>query len=133
MFGNNGNYYGGQMQQGSAPWQVRYQEPQAPIFRGEIINVNGAAGARSLRLAPNSSVILRDANEPIVWLCEADGTGYFEPVPYSVTPYQAQPAVDVNDLARRIARMEAMMDAQSDDEPEEQPKRRRQSAKDDAE
>ena len=126
MFGNN-NYYGAQQMPQNA-WQ-RYQEPQTPIYRGEIINVNGAAGARSLRLAPNSSVILRDANEPIVWLCEADGTGYFEPVPYTVAPYQAQPAVDVNDLARRITRMEAMLDAQSDDEPQtQQPKRRRQSA-----
>lgn len=118
-----------QTQYGPASWQ-RYQEPQVPVYRGEIINVNGAAGARSLRLAPNSSVILRDANEPIVWLCEADGTGYFEPIPYSVTPYQAQPAVDVNDLVKRIARLEAMLSAKSDDDQTDAPRRRRQPTED---
>lgn len=120
------NPYGGYAAQAPASWQ-RYQEPQTPIYRGEIINVNGAAGARSLRLAPNSSVILRDANEPIVWLCEADGTGYFEPIPYSVAPYQAAPAVDVNDLVKRIARLEAMLNEQpDDDQPTAAPRRRRQ-------
>ena len=118
------NQYGGYAANAPASWQ-RYQEPQA--YRGEIINVNGAAGARSLRLMPNSSVILRDANEPIVWLCEADGTGYFEPIPYSVTPYQAMPAVDVNDLVKRIARLEAMLNEQpNDDEPSAAQRRRRQ-------
>ena len=120
------NPYGGYAAQAPASWQ-RYQEPQTPIYRGEIINVNGAAGASSLRLAPNSSVILRDANNPIVWLCEADGTGYFEPIPYSVTPYQAQQDADVNDLAKRIARLEAMLNEQpNDDEPSAAPRRRRQ-------
>lgn len=120
------NPYGGYAANAPASWQ-RYQEPQTPVYRGEIINVNGAAGARSLRLAPNSSVILRDANNPIVWLCEADGTGYFEPIPYSVTPYQAQQDADVNDLAKRIARLEAMLNEQpNDDEPSAAPRRRRQ-------
>lgn len=119
------NSYGGYAAHAPASWQ-RYQEPQAPIYRGEIVNVNGAAGARSLRLAPNSSVILRDTNEPIVWLCEADGTGYFEPIPYSVTPYQAQPAVDMNDVLKRIARLEAMLSEQPDDDPIAAPRRRRQ-------
>lgn len=120
------NPYGGYGAQAPASWRQPYGEPQTPIYRGEIINVNGAAGARSLRLAPNSSVILRDANEPIVWLCEADGTGYFEPIPYTVAPYQAQPAVDVNDLSRRLARLEAMFSEQSDDDQSTAPKRRRQ-------
>lgn len=98
------------------PWQQRMNVPQqTPVYQGQIINVNGAAGARSMRLAPNSSVILRDANSPIVWLCEADGTGYFEPVPYTVAPYQAQPQADVNDIERRLARLEAMMVGKSDD------------------
>lgn len=110
----NSNPYGGYFPQNNAPWQ-RAMQPQAPVYQGEIINVNGAAGARSLRLAPNSSVILRDANEPIVWLCEADGTGYFEPVPYTVAPYQQKPQTDVGDIERRLARLEAMMIGQSDD------------------
>lgn len=120
------NPYGGFYPQAGAtmPWQR--QQPQTPVYSGEIINVNGEAGARSLRLAPNSSVILRDANSPIVWLCEADGTGYFEPVPYSVAPYQAKPQTDMGDIEKRLTRLEAMLLEQSDDEQSETPRRRRQ-------
>lgn len=132
----NGNPYGGfYAQPGAAmPWQrpmpcapMQGGQPQTPVYNGEIINVNGEAGARSLRLAPNSSVILRDANSPIVWLCEADGTGYFEPIPYTVSPYQARPQADMSDYERRLARLEAMLIyEQSDDEPAgETPRRRR--------
>lgn len=127
----NSNPYAGYFpQSGVTPWQRRQQPP---VYSGEIINVNGIAGARSLRLAPNSSVILRDTNSPIVWLCEADGTGYFEPVPYTVSPYQEQPQADVNDMERRLARLEAMLLEQSDDEPTERPRRRIQQAEQPAE
>ena len=122
----NSNPYGGYYPQGAVPPWQRQQQPS--VYSGEIINVNGVAGARSLRLAPNSSVILRDTNSPIVWLCEADGTGYFEPVPYTVTPYQERPQADVNDIERRLSRLEAMLNEQSNDEQTERPRRRRQQA-----
>ena len=97
-------YYSGLPQQPMAQtWQPRMPQMQpqtAPAYMGEIVKVNGMAGAQSLRLAPNSGIIALDTTAPIVWLCQADGAGYFTPEPFSITPYQA--ATPESDFERRL-------------------------------
>lgn len=78
-------------------------------YQGQITRVNGRNGADALRLAPNSSVLLMDENDPIVWLKVTDGAGYATVTPYSVTPYQAAAPVDVNGLEARVKRLEEML------------------------
>lgn len=84
-------------------------------FAGQITRVNGRNGADALRLAPNSSVLLMDENDPIVWLKVTDGAGYATVTPYSIAPYQAATPVDVNSLEERVKRLEEMINAKSDD------------------
>ena len=83
-------------------------------FAGQITRVNGRNGAEAFRLAPNSSILLMDENDPIVWLKQTDGAGYATVTPYTVTPYQAAP-VDVNSLEERVKRLEEKLNAKSDD------------------
>ena len=87
--------------------------PQA--FAGQITRVNGRNGAEALRLAPNSSILLMDEHDPIVWLKVTDGAGYATVTPYSIAPYQAAAPVDVNSLEERVKRLEEMLNAKSDD------------------
>ena len=96
-----------------------YPSPVMPIT-SQIIKVNGEAGARSLHLTPNSSILLLDENNPIVWFIQADGAGYFNPIPYDLTPHQAAPQVDLNQLGdnlnqidNRLKRVEEMLNEQS--------------------
>ena len=77
--------------------------------RQEIIRVNGENGARALQMAPNSSVLLLDENSPIVWLVITDGAGYKTVSPYTITPYQPEPPVDVRGLEERLKRLEDML------------------------
>ena len=84
-------------------------------FAGQITRVNGRNGADALRLAPNSSVLLMDENDPIVWLKVTDGAGYATVTPYSIAPYQAAAQVDVNSLEERVKRLEEKLNAKSDD------------------
>lgn len=84
-------------------------------FAGQITRVNGRNGADALRLAPNSSVLLMDENDPIVWLKVTDGAGYATVTPYSIAPYQAATPVDVNSLEERVKRLEEKLNAKSDD------------------
>ena len=84
-------------------------------FAGQITRVNGRNGADALRLAPNSSVLLMDENDPIVWLKVTDGAGYATVTPYSIAPYQAATPVDVNSLEERVKRLEDKLNAKSDD------------------
>ena len=84
-------------------------------FAGQITRVNGRNGAKAFRLAPNSSILLMDENDPIVWLKQTDGAGYATVTPYTVAPYQAAAPVDVNSLENRVKRWEQILNAKSDD------------------
>ena len=88
--------------------------PQAPQ-RCEVIRVNGRNGADAFRMAPNSSILLLDENEPLVWLKTTDGAGYATVAPYRIAPYQQPAPVDLNALDARIRRLEEKLDVKSDD------------------
>lgn len=83
--------------------------------QSQIIRVNGKNGAEAFRMAPNSSILLLDENDPIVWLKTSDGAGYCTVTPYTIAPYQSAPPVDVNSLENRVKRLEDMLNAKSDD------------------
>ena len=44
--------------------------------RCQVIKVNGRNGADAFRMAADSSVLLLDENDPIVWLKTTDGAGH---------------------------------------------------------
>ena len=77
--------------------------------RYEIIKVNGEAGAKNFRMAANSTALLLDENEPIVWFVQTDGAGYCVATPYDITPHHKIPPVDVNQLEQRVAQLEEMI------------------------
>ena len=83
--------------------------------RMEIVRVNGENGARAFQLPPNSNVLLLDESAPLVWLVQTDGAGYKTVAPYTITPYQTQPAPDYNSLAERIQRLEDMINGRKPD------------------
>lgn len=83
--------------------------------RMEIVRVNGENGARAYQLPPNSNVLLLDESAPLVWLVQTDGAGYKTVAPYTITPYQAQPAPDYNSLVERIQRLEDMINGRKSD------------------
>ena len=83
--------------------------------QSQIIRVNGKNGAEAFRMAPNSSILLMDENDPIVWLKTSDGACYCTVTPYTIAPYQSAPPVDVNSLENRVKRLEDMLNAKSDD------------------
>lgn len=89
---------------------MQYSMPQ----HTEIIKVNGKNGAEAYNMMPNSSILLLDETEPIVWLAQTDGAGYKTLKPYTITPYQPEPQVDVKTLEQRIARIEVMLNESND-------------------
>ena len=82
--------------------------------RLEVIRVNGENGARAFSLPPNSSILLLDETAPLVWLAQTDGAGYKTVTPYTISPYQAEPAPNYNSLEERIKRLEDKLNEQSD-------------------
>lgn len=94
-----------------APYYWGQQNYNAPHY--DIIKVNGENGANAFNLGPNSKVLLLDETAPIVWFVQTDGAGYKTVTPYSITPYQPIPPVDVNDLAARLQALEEKVNAKS--------------------
>ena len=92
----------------------QYPVNQQNAQRYEIIHVNGENGARALQMLPNSNALLLDDTQPIVWLAQTDGAGYKTVTPYTITPYQPEPTVDVKTLEHRIARLEEIVSAKSE-------------------
>lgn len=84
---------------------IQPQIAQQP--RLEIIKVNGRNGAEAMQLAPNSSVLLLDINDPIVWFVSTDGAGYKTCMPYQITPYKAANESSIEEL---ISKLNARLD-----------------------
>ena len=72
------------------------------VQRYDIIKVNGRNGANALTMAPNSSVLLLDINDPIVWFVSTDGAGYKTCIPYSISPYKAADNESIEELISKI-------------------------------
>ena len=80
------------------------------LQKQEIVRVKGENGAKMLPMGPNCSAIALDEDNPIVWLVQTDGAGYKTVSPYSISPYQPAPPLDINALDERIKRIEAIID-----------------------
>lgn len=92
------------------------QQPPAPQM--EIVKVNGENGAQAFQMAPNSSAILLDTTNPIVWVVMTDGAGYKTVTPFDITPHKSDPVAKVSDLDTkfdelnsRLTRLEERMNS----------------------
>ena len=54
----------------------------------EVVKVHGREGANAFQMGPNSSILLLDENDPIVWLAKTDGAGYKTVTPFRIAPYE---------------------------------------------
>lgn len=111
MYNTFGQQFGPQFMSQPQPFQGWSQN----LPRQEIIRVNGENGAKAYQMAPNSSALLMDESAPLVWLVQTDGAGYKTAVPYTIAPYQSQPAPDLNALEERIKRLEEMLNGKKPD------------------
>lgn len=111
MYNTFGQQFSPQFMSQTQPFQGWGQN----LPRQEIIRVNGENGAKAYQMAPNSSALLMDESAPLVWLVQTDGAGYKTTVPYTIAPYQSQPAPDLNDLEERIKRLEEMLNGKKPD------------------
>lgn len=78
--------------------------------RCQVIKVKGEAGAKNIRMGPNSSILLLDETAPIIWYAQTDGTGYLTVTPFDYSPHRdpAQVSIDnhINELTERVKRLE---------------------------
>lgn len=87
----------------------QYANQQQFTNQQQIIKVNGENGAMAYQMPANSSALLLDESEPIVWLKQTDGAGYPTITPYKIEPYRKPEAPDYGSILKRIERLEGMI------------------------
>lgn len=81
----------------------------------EIIKVNGKEGANAYPLnIPNSSVLMLDINQPILYVKISDGAGYCNITSYTISPLKEvinDSGINTDDLEKRIKRLEELYES----------------------
>ena len=112
MYPNN-NIYNPYQQNSLYPFQQTYRADALP--RVEIVKVNGKNGADAYQMAPNSSALLLDQKDPLIWFVSTDGAGYKTCIPYTITPYKQQEPEDlIAQLNARISKLEERMNGKNE-------------------
>lgn len=100
------NPYLPQIQQNIAPVQ-NVLPPQ------QIMQASGRESVQSIKLSPNSSVLIADSTRPIIYKCISDSLGNSSIEEFDVTPHKSEEKVEqeniqvmINDLRKRIERLE---------------------------
>lgn len=112
------NYGGYNMPyQGFGNYYNQYSQQPQQMQKYELVHVKGQGGANTLvnQMAPNSGVIAMDDTAALVWLCQVDGAGCRTTQPFDISPHMEAPAVDVQSLEERIARLEAAINDKPND------------------
>ena len=75
----------------------------------QILQANGKASIDMLQMSPNSSVLIADTNEPIVWKCVSDGLGNVTAQAFDISPHKSEEEVKhdlMQDIDARLKRLE---------------------------
>lgn len=72
----------------------------------EIIRVHGEEGAKAFGLGPNSSVLLMDETDNIVWAKVTDGAGYATLRGFRITPIETTVAAAPSESVQYVSTKE---------------------------
>ena len=79
----------------------------------QILQANGKASIDMIRMSPNSSVLIADTTEPIVWKCVSDGLGNVTAEAFDITHHKSEEEVEkeltanlLNEISERLKRLE---------------------------
>ena len=86
------------------PTWNQYTSQRLPVYSAAPIH--GQNAAWQFPMGPNSEIYLPDADVDIIWWIRTDANGNKQVIPFDVTPHEEKPAVDMNDLAARLAAVE---------------------------
>lgn len=79
----------------------------------QILQANGKESIKAIRMSPNSSVLIADTTEPIVWKCVSDGLGNVTTEAFDISHHKTEEEVEkenttnlLNQISERLERLE---------------------------
>ena len=98
--------------------------PQTYAPQMEIQKVNGEESTKAYSIGPNSSVILLDTNDPLIWVVTTDASGYKTIKPFTITPYIPDEPIkadeiksQIDSISDRLNKLEEVVNRESYHEP----------------
>lgn len=106
-------------------YQQQNQQPiQQQMPKQEVVKVNGENGARAYPLGANSSILMLDETQPILWLKVTDGASYPTITPYMISPYKPPEVAQKEELyagiESRLAKLEEKVFAVAEEKPKKE-------------
>ena len=72
----------------------------------QILQIAGAASIKTLKMAPNSSLLAMDTTAPIVWMCISDGAGTVNATAWDITLHKDPPSPEEIAAEQRLSNIE---------------------------
>ena len=72
----------------------------------QVLQANGKTSVDSIRLSPNSSVLVMDTTAPVVWLCVSDSLGNVSATPYDIKAHEEPITCENQSVEDRLAVIE---------------------------
>lgn len=91
------------------PYYMTATPKQNVLPPQQILTANGRDSVNAMQMSPDSSVLIADANLPIIYRCVSDSLGKVEVTEFDISQRQKMPAVDVQSLESRVANIEAII------------------------
>ena len=66
----------------------------------QILQANGKASIDALRMSPNSSALIADSTQPIIWKCVSDSLGNVSATAFDVLPHKNEAEVQKESMTR---------------------------------
>ena len=65
----------------------------------QILQANGKESIDMIRMSPNSSVLIADTTQPVVWKCVSDGLGNVSAKAFDITPHKSEEEVEKENMS----------------------------------
>ena len=92
---------------------------QNPYFSGvqqnnmlppmQILEANGKTSINALKMAPNSSALIADTTEPIIWKCVSDSLGNVTATAWDISPHKSEEEIKQENVNAAILDMNARL------------------------
>ena len=76
----------------------------------QILQANGKASIDALRMSPNSSALIADSTQPVIWKCISDSLGNVSATAFDVFPHKDEATVQKESVSRSIESITERLD-----------------------
>ena len=76
----------------------------------QILQANGKPSIDALRMSPNSSALIADSTQPVIWKCISDSLGNVSAVAYDVTLHKDETVTEKETMTRSLESITERLD-----------------------